>query len=128
LLFLISAIRYRSQVFHFTLPRDAATWLNPILTAPVAEEILFRGVVLKVLLGSYREVWALTISAVLFVLIHVPYWVMAGEHSFANLPGMFLSIFVLGLWFGFLFCRSRSLWASLICHTVNNLFSISAGL
>jgi membrane protease YdiL (CAAX protease family) len=128
LLFLVSSIRYGSRVFNLTLPHDADTWLNPILTAPIAEEILFRGVVLRVLLTRFNTTWALTISSALFVLIHVPYWLMAGGHSFTNLLALLLSIFVLGLWFGFLFCRSRSLWASLICHTLNNLFSISAGI
>jgi hypothetical protein len=127
-LFLLNSIRYRSRVFDLTLPHDASTWLNPILTAPLAEEILFRGVVLRVLLARFSVAWSVILSSALFVLIHLPYWALAGTHSFANLLAMSLSILVLGLWFGFLFCRSGSLWAPLICHTLNNLFSISAGI
>ncbi len=128
LLFAANAIRYGSRVVALKIPADAATWLNPITTAPLAEEILFRGVVLRLLLSRLNAVAALLLSSLLFALIHVPYWAMAGGHSETQLFALFAPIFLLGLFFGFLFYGSKSLWAPLVCHFLNNLFMTAAGL
>jgi membrane protease YdiL (CAAX protease family) len=60
----------------FSPPTVAASWLNPILTAPLAEELLFRGLVFRILRDDFNLFVAFSASAFLFALSHVPYWVM----------------------------------------------------
>src|SRR4030095_1592969 len=40
--------------FRLAPPADLATWLNPILTAPFAEELVFRGLVFRLLRDRFN--------------------------------------------------------------------------
>lgn len=91
----------------------ASPWgiLSICLLGPVLEEMLFRGAVLKHLLGCYRPVTAILLSALLFGLFHVnPAQVVAATCS--------------GLLLGWLYWRTDSLWPSILVHVVNNSFSV----
>jgi membrane protease YdiL (CAAX protease family) len=113
---------------HFAIPKDLATWLNAILSAPVAEEVLFRGLVFRVLLERLAIWSALVVSALLFALIHLPYWWLSGAASPASLALRLGSIFAYGIFFALLYRWSGSLYAPLICHVLNNLVTVSLGL
>ncbi len=106
-------------------PTDSATWLNPVLTAPLAEELVFRGLVFRLLRARFGACMAAPASALLFALIHLPYWAMSGEKTGAALAAGLGSVFLLGVFFAALFQWSRSLWAPLVCHWLNNLLMIS---
>jgi membrane protease YdiL (CAAX protease family) len=57
----------------------------------------------------------------LFVALHVPGWYFAGRPGRLMMPvGGGLSIFVLGLAFGYASHRSRSVAAAMIAHFMNN--------
>lgn len=65
-----------------TVTPSLPLFLGAVLIAPIAEELLFRGLILKLLL-PYGEAWAVTLSAVLFALAHgslfqMPYALIAG--------------------------------------------------
>ncbi|MBN1674391.1 MAG: CPBP family intramembrane metalloprotease [Kiritimatiellae bacterium] len=86
-----------------------------ILLPALAEEVLFRGVMLRGFLRLYSVRTAVLVSALLFALIHVnPY----------QMP---LS-FVLGLVTAWLFIRTRSLWPCILLHGLNNLLALYAGM
>jgi membrane protease YdiL (CAAX protease family) len=107
---------------------DPATWLNAIVSAPIAEEVLFRGLVFRLLL-EHLAVWsALAVSALLFALIHLPYWWLSGAASPAGLVINLGSIFAYGVFFALLYRWSGSLYAPLISHMLNNLVTSSLGL
>lgn len=78
--------------------------------APLAEEIVFRGAILRRLLavGSPANPWiAITISALLFGLIHLNF--AQGVHAF-----------LMGLPLGWLYVRTRSIIPGIAFHWVNN--------
>ena len=80
------------------------------LLAPLAEEMVFRGAVLRTLLGLFdrRRPWLpIAISALLFALVH---WNMAqGLHAF-----------LMGLLIGWMYYRTESIVPGLVLHGVNN--------
>lgn len=78
------------------------------LLAPIAEEIVFRGAILKSLLNSPLSAGAaITVSAVLFALIHF---------NPAQMPHAFL----VGLLLGWMYQRTGSILPCVAYHWVNN--------
>lgn len=78
-----------------------------VLFAPIAEEVLFRGIVTQLLLNKYHPTKAIIISALIFALIHV---------NPSQIPGAF----VMGLLFGWIFHKTGSLIPCIIMHFINN--------
>lgn len=90
---------------------------NPIgfvtasFVAPVVEEVVFRGAILRALLQKKWNPWiAIVISAAIFGIIH-----------FNLTQGV--SAFVVGIFMGWLFYRTRSIWPCVILHMMNNTIS-----
>lgn len=80
-----------------------------LILAPVAEEMLFRGLLMRVFYDTWGKWIALGLTTILFALIH----------GF-NLDKL-LIISCLGLIFGLARLNLNSLKASIILHTINNL-------
>jgi membrane protease YdiL (CAAX protease family) len=81
------------------------------LVAPLAEEVVFRGVLLPGLARRMRPGIALLLTSVVFALFHVP------SHGVgAVVPGL------LGVVFGWARLRTGGLSAPVILHAANNLF------
>ena len=83
------------------------------LLAPVAEELVFRGLLYGWVAGRWGTTTAWFVSSILFAAAHVE-----PAHAFLVLP--------LGLWFGWLRQRTDSLWPSLVAHIVNNGLAVVA--
>lgn len=109
----------------FHLPRDVFTWMNPVLTAPVAEEVVFRGIIFQKLDEAIGTLRALVLSALLFALIHAPYWYLSGAKAGKALAFSLGGIFVYGVVFAGLLRLTRSLWTPMVYHFLNNLVSLS---
>ena len=80
------------------------------ILAPVAEELVFRGAILRSLLAyfNYRLPWIpIVVSALLFGAVH------GNVAQFAN-------AFVMGLLLGWLYCRTHSIVLGVALHWVNN--------
>ena len=82
------------------------------LLAPMAEEIVFRGAVLRTLLGwtggrAYRPATAIAVSALLFAAAHL---------NPAQMPHAFL----VGLLLGWMYWRTGSILPSMAYHWANN--------
>ena len=78
------------------------------LLAPLAEELVFRGAVLKSLLQWKQNPWVgIVISAILFALIHM---------NPAQMPHAFL----VGLLLGWMYWRTDSIVPGVVYHWVNN--------
>ena len=78
------------------------------IVAPVLEEMLFRGVLLRGFLEHYKTVPAILLSAVVF----------AGFHfTLSQLP----VAFGLGCFVGWLYWRTRSLWPCILAHMFYNM-------
>ena len=78
------------------------------LLAPLVEEIVFRGAILRALLSQFSKAWvAILISAVLFAAIH------------AN-PAQMPHAFVVGLLLGWMYWRTSSILPGMVYHFVNS--------
>ncbi len=88
-----------------------ALFINLFLMALLpafGEELLFRGLIQKGLIRTFRHVWAgILLSAFIFSFIHFQFLT-------------FLTRFELGIILGVLFWYTGSLWASIIAHFVFN--------
>ena len=80
------------------------------LLAPVTEELVFRGAVLRTLLGSRSPLVAIAISALFFAAVHM---------NPAQMPHAFLS----GLLLGWMYWRTGSIIPGVVLHWVNNTVS-----
>jgi membrane protease YdiL (CAAX protease family) len=99
---------------------------SAIVIAPVFEEFLFRGAVLGALTQRYRFATANVLTAVSFLAIHLPGWYFQGRlwQNLTSPSGGAAAILLLGLVFGLVAHKSRSLLASILAHGLNNLFSL----
>jgi uncharacterized protein len=78
-----------------------------VVVAPVTEELLFRGLILRGLLTRHRPLAAVLLSSLLFALLHVNPW-------------QFVSTFALGVLFAWFYLRTGSLGLCMFGHAVTN--------
>ncbi|MBI2425564.1 MAG: CPBP family intramembrane metalloprotease [Candidatus Hydrogenedentes bacterium] len=102
---------------------SASTWINPILLAPIMEELLFRGFLYRKMAPDTGPWPALIVSSFLFALIHVPYWVLSGNLSGMPLLGEFVTIFLIGAILAVSLRVSGSVLTPIGGHLANNFFS-----
>jgi uncharacterized protein len=100
-------------------------WFTAIGVATIIEEIAFRGFLLQILL-RFTNFWAANLlTALLFVSIHFPGWIIIGQTAlFPDKTVAMAEILFLGLLLGYLFKRTESLVACIILHAANNLLSV----
>lgn len=79
--------------------------------APFFEEWLFRGIVLRGLLGKIKPFWAILISSLVFGLFHLNLW--------QAIPAM-----LMGLLLGYVYWKSGSLKLTMLMHCANNTLSV----
>jgi len=78
-----------------------------IIVAPITEELLIRGIILRSFLRHYNPLKAIVISALLFGFFHLN-------------PYQFFSAFVGGLILGWVYFKIGSLWPCIIAHAFFN--------
>ena len=89
-------------------------WLTILLiavAAPLTEELVFRGLILRGLLRRISPAKAIWLSAGLFSAMHMNPWQIPVSLS-------------LGLLTGWIFYRTRSVWLCVFAHAINNMLSI----
>ena len=79
--------------------------------APLFEEWLCRGVVLRGLLTTMRPASAIAVSAAFFAVLHMNPW-------------QALPAFLLGVVFGYVYYKTGSLKLTMMMHCVNNTFAV----
>jgi membrane protease YdiL (CAAX protease family) len=102
--------------FDGLLPRfDAYSIAGTAVLGPIAEEILFRGLLVGhlIAIAGWRPAPAVILSAVLFTLAHT----LGG----IDLP-MLASVLAGGLVFGWLFVRWQSIWPAVSLHALINFY------
>lgn len=85
----------------------ASGFLLLVVVAPLTEEYLFRGLILRGLLARHRTFVAIGLTALLFGLIH------------ANVRQLFLGVIIGGV-FGWWYVRTRSIGPCLVGHALFN--------
>jgi membrane protease YdiL (CAAX protease family) len=83
------------------------------LLAPVAEELVFRGMLYGWLAGRWNNLVAFILSSLAFAAAHTE-------------PLHILMVLPLGFWFGWLRWRTGSLVPTIVAHIINNTIAVSA--
>lgn len=114
--FILYSTGYEVTSFDYETKNDAATVLtdviSSIIAAPIAEEMFFRGVVLKQT-SRVSARFGIIFSAVMFGLMH-------------GNPYQFVMATVIGLYFGYITVKTDSLIPSIVCHiAINVMMSVS---
>jgi len=107
-----------AMLFH----RDWLMIFAGVVVSPISEEILFRGVFLNGLNESLSFWKSNVISAAVFMLVHVPYWVSKNGFSGPVLKNL-ANVFLLGCLFGWVMKKTNSLWPAIGAHIANNFLS-----
>lgn len=108
------------QVFDLSgdLPPASASLL--VSFPSVFEEAVFRGIVLTVFLGKVSECKAIVFSSLGFGLMHLLN--LAGGRELVWVLGQVVWSSILGLFYGYVFVRTRSLLPPMIVHYLGNVF------
>lgn len=87
------------------------TLIQSVIAAPILEELIFTGIILDGLFKKYSPTKSILITALLFGLIHLDRF-------------QFITVFLMGIFSGWVYYRTRSLMFSIIIHAVANLASL----
>ncbi|EJO5347266.1 CPBP family intramembrane metalloprotease [Clostridium botulinum] len=86
-----------------------------IIIGPIFEEIFMRGIILEGFLNRYKPITAIFISALIFGLLHL------------NIP-QFINATFIGIFFGVIYYKTRSLILCIIAHMSNNAIATFMGI
>ncbi|MHB9053737.1 MAG: CPBP family intramembrane glutamic endopeptidase [Thermoleophilia bacterium] len=97
---------YGSSILGFVL-----AFAGIAVLAPVVEELFFRGILFQGFSKRLGLIGGGCASAAVFMIFHVD-------------PRVYGRIFISGALFAFLYYRTRSLWPSIVCHSVANSLAV----
>lgn len=83
--------------------------LTLCISAPIIEEIVCRGIILGGFLKKFSPNFSIFLSALIFAVMH------GNIHQGIN-------AFILGLFFGYIYYKTKSLYLTMFCHFINNTF------
>ena len=102
---------YLNGKANYSSPFDQlGLFIGAILLAPLFEELIFRGIILKGFLTKYTPAIAIMISAVLFSAVHAQ-------------PVQLLGALFFGVLSGWLYYKTQSLGLCILLHFLSNLSS-----
>ncbi|WP_312116014.1 CPBP family intramembrane glutamic endopeptidase [Brevibacillus reuszeri] len=81
------------------------------ILVPIAEEVLFRGVLQTYLVRRLGAILGILLSSLWFALLHIDI-------------ALFVPLFVIGLGLGFVRHQYQSIWGAVLLHAVNNLSGV----
>ncbi|MFN2525430.1 MAG: lysostaphin resistance A-like protein [Actinomycetota bacterium] len=91
----------------------AALTLLVVGVAPLVEEFLFRGLLMRYFLSKMRASWAIVATALFFAMFHA-------------VVVLIPTLFVLGLFLGWVAYRHNSIYPAIALHAVNNAVAMVA--
>lgn len=81
--------------------------ISQVIMSPILEETLFRGIILKGFFKNYNKSTAIVVSSLLFAIMH--------PHI-----GQAFEAFIGGIFFAWLYIKTKSLLSSIFAHFVDN--------
>jgi uncharacterized protein len=117
--------RVGGKNLHALVAASPAEWLRTlafIFFSPISEEILFRGFVLNKLAEGLKFWMANLLTAVLFTLIHWPFWIWRNGFN-GWLIQTSAGIFLLAILLGYVVKLTNSLWPAVAVHIANNFLA-----
>jgi membrane protease YdiL (CAAX protease family) len=109
--FMLPMPDFIAQLHQDVVSGGVLTAIVLVVVAPLTEELLFRGLILRGFLLRYGTIPAVLLSALLFALVH------------AN-PYQFASALAMGIFLAWLFVKTRSLWPCIIAHALANCHAV----
>jgi membrane protease YdiL (CAAX protease family) len=109
--------KFVADIFRNLFSPDESWWgalFVLVVVAPLTEEVLFRGLILRGLLSRHGARLAIVLSAALFALMHMNPWQMISASLF-------------GVLFGWWYHRTRSIVPGLIGHALANGAVLTVG-
>ena len=97
------------KMFDTSRPVDMV--LSTVILAPLCEELLCRGIICRGLLSNSKPWFAIVFSAFIFALLH------------GNLQQGLVAL-GLGIFMGWIYYRTHSLWCTIAIHFANNALSM----
>ncbi|MDO5570722.1 MAG: type II CAAX endopeptidase family protein [Bacteroidales bacterium] len=107
----ISQVCQLPNVIEMDIFLDVFGVIGAVILAPIMEEMIFRGIVLKTLLKTHSVWKSIVVSSLIFGFIHFN-------------PAQSLTAFIIGLLLGWLYYKTKSLWAPIFVHFLNNFSSV----
>jgi uncharacterized protein len=100
---------YDEALFAEMISNDTLAILFGCIAAPLLEEMLFRGIILRSFLRQYSKTASILGSAALFAIAHLNVYQL-------------VTAFAVGIVAGWLYERTRSLWPCILLHASYNAF------
>lgn len=88
-----------------------------LLFVGITEETVFRGWLLNATVTENRKWLSILVNAVMFLLIHFPFWIASGEFANVSVISNSICVLALSVIFSLSFIKSRSLWIPVALHT-----------
>lgn len=111
---------------HLALPMLSLALLNAVIVAPLVEEVVFRGFYLRKLLLNGSGFWVANgLTSIFFVGMHVPGWYFQGRLHFDSGLAPIGSLLFFSLVLGLVKVKTKSLYATIVIHLLNNLYSLA---
>ena len=107
---IIPKLDYFIEDYSQMIRPDVLSFLLVVIAAPLLEEIFFRGILLEGFLHNYSPRKAILLSALIFGAIHL---------NPIQIPGAFL----IGIFLGWVYWKTRTLLPVILIHFINNLIS-----
>ncbi|SHN31813.1 CPBP family intramembrane glutamic endopeptidase [Mucilaginibacter sp. OK098] len=100
------------KFFERTFTKDIFSIVTAVIAAPILEEIICRGIILKGLLKNYPPYKAILISAIFFSVVHFNPW--------QAIPAFFY-----GLFLGWIYYKTQSVIPGMIIHATINVTAMA---
>jgi membrane protease YdiL (CAAX protease family) len=97
-----------AKLFKDMISIDVFGFFMVVIAAPILEEVVFRGVLLEGMLKRYSPIKAIFWSAFIFGLVHLNPW-------------QFIGALAIGMFIGWVYWKTGSLWPCILMHFANNL-------
>jgi len=103
---------FKSQEDHIQLFGDnifgyVSLTVSAFIIAPVVEEALFRGFILSTIMKFISPLSSILITSILFAILHF---------EFSSV----IPLFMIGCILGWIYYKTKSIWACLLFHAINN--------
>lgn len=86
---------------------ETLIFVRIVIVAPIIEEVIFRGIILRGFLSNYSGRKAIFLSALIFAIIHFNIW-------------QFPTAFCVGTFAGWIFSKTRSISTCILIHSLYN--------
>jgi membrane protease YdiL (CAAX protease family) len=113
-------VDFLRKVFDLSLALPPKSILLFTVFYSMFEEVCFRGVFLTMLLRKYSQRYAIFYSALAFGVFHI-FAVFTGGELVTTIAQVVWA-FIFGIFYGYIFVKTGSLWPSMTIHWLSNVF------